>query len=234
MIGQEATNRLRQRLVSTPLGQGLLRAKLQLAYPESGHAIYLARAIQGWLSDPEADRLYKLAKNNTPEINPVVVEIGSWKGKSSSVIAAGLRGKQNARLFCLDPFGIDENPEYQERYYSSLLETENDVLAVFKRNLQQCGVASIATPIKGYSFEIIDGWTTPIDFLFIDANHEYEAVLRDFVLWSPLVKVGGIVALHDTGHWQGPTRVMQEKLISPNYSEVQSVDTLAWARKNEP
>jgi predicted O-methyltransferase YrrM len=37
----------------------------------------------------------------------------------------------------------------------------------------------------------------PIDFLFIDGDHGYEGVKRDFELWSPLVRSGGLVALHD-------------------------------------
>lgn len=35
------------------------------------------------------------------------------------------------------------------------------------------------------------------DFLFIDASHHYEDVKKDFELWSPLVRPGGWIALHD-------------------------------------
>jgi len=38
----------------------------------------------------------------------------------------------------------------------------------------------------------------PIDFLFIDGNHSYEQVLADYLMYSPLVKRGGIIAFHDT------------------------------------
>lgn len=36
-----------------------------------------------------------------------------------------------------------------------------------------------------------------IDFLFIDGDHTYEGVKKDFHMYSPLVRKGGIVALHD-------------------------------------
>jgi cephalosporin hydroxylase len=36
-----------------------------------------------------------------------------------------------------------------------------------------------------------------VDCLFIDADHTYEGVKRDFELWSPLVRNGGAVILHD-------------------------------------
>jgi len=37
----------------------------------------------------------------------------------------------------------------------------------------------------------------PVDFLFIDGDHSYDGVRRDFELYSPLVRPGGIIALHD-------------------------------------
>jgi cephalosporin hydroxylase len=36
-----------------------------------------------------------------------------------------------------------------------------------------------------------------VDLLFIDGNHSYESVLADWLLYSPLVKKGGIIAFHD-------------------------------------
>ena len=36
-----------------------------------------------------------------------------------------------------------------------------------------------------------------IDFLFIDGDHSYEGVKKDFEMYSPLVRKGGIVAFHD-------------------------------------
>jgi len=37
----------------------------------------------------------------------------------------------------------------------------------------------------------------PLDFLFIDGDHTYEGVKRDFEMYSPLVRNGGIIAFHD-------------------------------------
>lgn len=39
-----------------------------------------------------------------------------------------------------------------------------------------------------------------IDFLFIDGDHKYESVKRDFELYSPLVRKGGMVGFHDTNN----------------------------------
>lgn len=40
--------------------------------------------------------------------------------------------------------------------------------------------------------------TRGIDFLFIDGDHTYEGVKRDFEMYSPLVNPGGMIAFHDT------------------------------------
>lgn len=37
----------------------------------------------------------------------------------------------------------------------------------------------------------------PIDYLFIDGGHKYEEVKKDFALYAPLVRDGGIVGFHD-------------------------------------
>jgi predicted O-methyltransferase YrrM len=37
----------------------------------------------------------------------------------------------------------------------------------------------------------------PVDFLFIDGDHTYDGVRRDFELYSPLVGEGGIIGFHD-------------------------------------
>ena len=38
-----------------------------------------------------------------------------------------------------------------------------------------------------------------IDFLFIDGDHSYAGVKKDYEMYSPLVRSGGIVAFHDIG-----------------------------------
>lgn len=57
--------------------------------------------------------------------------------------------------------------------------------------------------IKGYSQDpevckdIKQRLNRPLDLLFIDGDHRYESVLADVTMYSPLVRSGGIIALHD-------------------------------------
>jgi predicted O-methyltransferase YrrM len=66
-------------------------------------------------------------------------------------------------------------------------------------------------------------WDQEIDFLFIDGDHSFEGVFQDWNEWSPYVKPGGHVALHDArvagGSWagpkDGPARLF-ESIIAPS------------------
>ncbi len=37
----------------------------------------------------------------------------------------------------------------------------------------------------------------PLDYLFIDGDHTYEGVTKDFEMYGPLVRKGGLIAFHD-------------------------------------
>lgn len=41
-----------------------------------------------------------------------------------------------------------------------------------------------------------------LDILFIDGDHHYEAVKKDFEMYSPLVGSPGMIILHDVGDWE--------------------------------
>jgi predicted O-methyltransferase YrrM len=210
-----------------------LKRSLRESYPNAWRWISVSRRIPGWLTDGEANSLFEMARSRTNQPGPVIVELGSWQGRSSVLLAAGLCGAVNARLFCVDPFEADENPRYQSAYYDPLVaKMRHSLRRGFDWNIRRCGVAKIVHARKGYSYEVARDWKDPIDVLFIDANHEYACVHRDFRLWSPFVKLGGIVALHDVSPlWPGPSRVMAEELQPPEYGDLQQVDSLAWAVK---
>lgn len=69
---------------------------------------------------------------------------------------------------------------------------------------------------RGLSSDVARRWSEPIDFLFIDADHTFAGVSRDWEDWTPRVRPGGHVALHDArvfpGGWTdastGPVRLV--------------------------
>ena len=64
-----------------------------------------------------------------------------------------------------------------------------------------------------------------LDFVFIDASHEYEDVKRDICAWLPKVKVGGVLAGHDYypeggwSVWPGVRKAVEELLDNFEASE---------------
>jgi MMP 1-O-methyltransferase len=203
---------------------------LRLGFRESWPWIGLSDRIQGWLMPAEAHELFRLAKYHTPLQNARVVELGSWKGKSSLMLAAGLRDKTDARLFCIDPFSPATTDEEGKLVDEREPGDSRSRIQIFEQNLNDAGLRAIVEPVCGFSYDVAMEWQAPIDLLFIDAHHSYEAVIRDYTTWAAFVKPGGVVALHDAnGMWPGPTRVVEEKLIHPDYGLVHRVKTLAWA-----
>jgi len=50
-----------------------------------------------------------------------------------------------------------------------------------------------------------------LDWVFIDANHEYKYIKENLDLWSWRVKTGGVVAGHDYGNkWKGIKKAVDE------------------------
>lgn len=54
------------------------------------------------------------------------------------------------------------------------------------------------------SYEIAKSWKEPIDILFIDGDHSYKGVIRDYSLFSPFVRRNAIILFHDTNHSHFP------------------------------
>src|SRR2546421_5953781 len=82
-------------------------------------------------------------------------------------------------------------------------------------------------------------WQREIDFLFIDADHSFAAVIRDWELWTPCLREGGLVALHDAvvapETWitddDGPARLLKRLRSHPSWRLVGSADTMAVLEK---
>ncbi len=66
--------------------------------------------------------------------------------------------------------------------------------------------------INAPSYEIVKIWTQELDILFIDGDHQYEAIKRDYALFFPFVRKNGLIIFHDTNHplFPGPGKAVRE------------------------
>ena len=53
-----------------------------------------------------------------------------------------------------------------------------------------------------------------LDYLFLDGDHTYEGVRRDFEMYAPLVRSGGVIALHDIAVHNRDTECQVDKFWS--------------------
>jgi predicted O-methyltransferase YrrM len=199
-------------------------------------SIFGYEAIPGWLSEDEAITLYELARS-LPANQPVAVEIGSWLGKSSLVLSKGLRGKSQPKLYCIDPFNGDADAADKAMYGREMSTLQTTLKETFLDNMRKHNVLDIVRPMVGYSFEFAADFKEPINLLFIDGNHDYNAVLQDYEQWSPLLKRGGTIAFHDVvldpnPDPAGPAMVAKQHIFdSQQWTNVKLVDSLLVAQK---
>lgn len=176
--------------------------------------------IEGLLSLKEGILLYNLARNCKG--NGVIVEIGSYKGKSTAWLAMGSKNGKNVKIYAVDP-------------HKSALAIEGagkDTFQDFKRNMKYMGFEDIVLPIVKTSKSAAENFKEPVELIFIDGSHEYEDVKLDFELWYPKVIDGGIMAFHDTIGRPGPKKVVEKYIFkSNNFKKVSFRGSITFAQK---
>jgi predicted O-methyltransferase YrrM len=141
----------------------------------------------------------------------VVVEVGSWRGRSTTVLAAHM--PPAARLYAVDTWaGVPDDPDQHVELY----EGAGDVYADFCRNLAGPIRSERLIPLRMTSLEGAAELgrrlgAHSVDLVFIDADHRYEAVRADIEAFLPLVKPGGVLGGHDYG-WPGVRQAVEEML----------------------
>lgn len=160
----------------------------------------------GWLKPIEVKFLYEQARKL--KNNGVIVEIGSYKGKSTICLAGGSEEGTKTKVYAIDPHMTDLEQKVFNKGISSVEE--------FKNNIKNSGLRKFVELIVKKSEDAVKNWDKPIEFLWIDGDHTYEGAKLDFDLWSPFLVPGGIVAYHDS---DGPTVqcVIKERIFSSLY-----------------
>jgi hypothetical protein len=113
-------------------------------------------------------------------------EIGVYTGEFSTVLCKSIPG---LKLYCIDPwlpFDQHRSGRRMEHHYQTCV-----------RNLAPYNVEFMRTTSLEASKVIPNN---ALDFVYIDALHEFKDVMMDILLWEPKVKPGGIVSGHDYFH----------------------------------
>jgi predicted O-methyltransferase YrrM len=164
--------------------------------------------IQGWFLQEKLFTQMVLSCNDTDKYN--FLEIGSWKGKSSSYMAVEiLNSHKNITFHCVDTwYGSEEHRDKTNPVYEPLCFTENGLYHEFIRNIDS--VKSVINPIKMDSLSASKLFeNNSLDFVFIDGAHDYHSVKEDIKHWYPKVKRGGYIA-GDDYVWPDVNRAVTE------------------------
>jgi hypothetical protein len=147
--------------------------------------------LQGWFG-PANQRALERVLRGVARPGMRVLEIGTWKGLSTSVIARVVK-EQGGTVYCVDTWA--GNVGVGGAHKQVLVK---DVFAVFRDNMKLLGVWGVIRPIymdSAAAHEVLkDDF---FDFIFIDADHRYEGVRGDLLRYLPKLKRGGIVCGDD-------------------------------------
>ena len=149
----------------------------------------VASLIPGWFGEANAAAQFLVLAELRPR---AIVEIGSYLGKSTvffakSLDVLGIEGTVTS----IDPHTGDR------QHLENLGISELPSFDMFRVHLVATGVSDRVQTIVATSREAARDWSDPIDFLFIDGWHSYEAVIDDGHHWLPHLTDRGIVVFDD-------------------------------------
>jgi predicted O-methyltransferase YrrM len=156
--------------------------------------------VGGWFSLEEGLAFHNHAQKVTGQ--GVIVEIGSWQGKSTIFLAKGSLAGKKMPVYAIDPHvGSAEHQKDGEVW----------TFDIFKKNIENFSVDSLVKPIVKMSWDAAKDFNEKIEFLFIDGAHDYDSVKKDIADWFPRLLDGGTVAFHDSD-WPGVMGALKEDI----------------------
>jgi predicted O-methyltransferase YrrM len=181
------------------------------------------RDTPGYLAEREA-RFLMLAAAATPA-RGAIVEVGSFKGRSTVGLAIVAQHYELGRVVAVDPHtspsGTDPDLGGLESSYDEC-----------RANLEAAGVADWVSSRRALSQDVARSWTGAIRLLWLDGDHEYESVRQDLALFRPHLAAGAVVVMHDTlGTYEGPLRVFVEDVLGcDDFGPAGFCKSIGWAQ----
>ncbi|MFT3900923.1 MAG: class I SAM-dependent methyltransferase [Gordonia sp. (in: high G+C Gram-positive bacteria)] len=214
----------------TTLPSTLSRARLDVADQAPGflpldEALALHEAAGSFLSQPDSVGLG--------------VEIGTYCGKSTVFLGA-MAEAHDALLATVDHHrGSEEHQPGWEYHDTSLVDPHAgtlDTSARFRRTMWDAGLEKTVVGVIASSTMGARMWGREVDFVFIDGGHSMEAAQNDFDGWSPFVRVGGGLFIHDVfpdpaDGGRPPYEIYRQALDGGLFEEVSATGSLRVLRR---
>jgi predicted O-methyltransferase YrrM len=120
------------------------------------------------------------------------VEVGVWKGMSACFMAVEIiNSNKNIKFDLVDTW------DFVETSTDNISKSQFDTLYdIFEKNITP--IRHTVNIVKSISWDASKYYDdNSIDFIFIDASHDYDSVTKDLKSWFPKLKVNGTIAGHD-------------------------------------
>lgn len=163
--------------------------------------------IKGWFGFQNLYRSEVLKASN----NAHFVEVGTFLGCSAAYMAVEiLNSNKDIKFDCVDTWkGSEEHIGMNDINLDTLYEDFLNNIKPVKNIIKPVRMESvIASKLYNDNF---------LDFVFIDASHDYESVKKDIYAWLPKVKSGGTLAGHDYLYWGGVTDAVNDFIVESGY-----------------
>lgn len=181
--------------------------------------------VEGWLSEDQAELLGACAGAVQPA--GTIVEIGSYRGRSTIVLARAAAG--GVRVLAVDPHAGNDRGPQQIRGASEAGEADR---RAFMANLGRYGVADRVRHVRLPSRSALSAVSGPVDLLYVDGAHRFGAVRGDLRDWGARVAPGGTMLVHDAFASVGVTLAILDQLaFGRQFAYVGRVRSLAEYRR---
>jgi len=169
--------------------------------------------LQGWNSQNKLllDRVNAIT-------DPLIIEVGVWKGGSSIAMAQQLASKKaNGTVVAIDTF-LGSSEHYLSYNVLDSVgigpKDELRLLQIFLDNVAGTltGNWIIPLPLDSQSaFELLSSRKLGADLIHIDAGHHYFSVYFDLVSWWSVLKPGGYMVCDDySSGWPSVVRAVDD------------------------
>jgi predicted O-methyltransferase YrrM len=147
------------------------------------------KGIDGWFSEDEGRWYARFARALR---GGTFVEVGSWKGRSTSFIGP-VCNANGTRLVCVDHWSGSQD-RLADRYAAAL--AVEDVEATFRANMKQLGiVVEVLAESSTAAAARFD--RASVDRVFLDGSHDGASVAEDLAVWSVRLRPDGVLGGHD-------------------------------------
>jgi hypothetical protein len=174
---------------------------------------------EGMISLDEAELLFRLAVE--ADGAGCIVEVGSFRGRSTVALA---RGASSSRVFAIDPhesftgvLGGKFGPEDRAAFFKAMLRS---------RGYERVRLVNLSSEI------VTPGWREPVRLLWIDGDHSYEGVRRDWEAWKPHLVPHAVIAFDDsTDKTIGPYHLIRELIDAGELAIIEQVGKVTALRR---